>query len=278
MVNFKFQNWCRKAVSRIVYVPDRITVGRELYHHLQDCCEEYLAQGLSQEEAENRALEAMGPAENIAPELGALHRPFWGLFHQATKRTLGILAAAAALCFATYLLCSFVLFETYSKPTYTRFNPYTDQSVSDQAGQLDRLLYAAPDTTVISDGYRITLTQYALWDSRYIDNKGKSQQEQLLYFQLKVTNPLPWSAHTDIGRWFWAQDDLGNHYYAAYENGSMGTNSIEGNWYHTGPLTYQHNMWLSDFISQDARWIDLHYNRDGRDLVLRISLTGGDRQ
>lgn len=40
-------------------------------------------------------------------------------------------------------------------------------------------------------------------------------------------------------------------------------------------MTCIYEMELTDFLSQDAQWIDLHYDRAGRDMVLRIDLTGG---
>ena len=35
-------------------------------------------------------------------------------------------------------------------------------------------------------------------------------------------------------------------------------------------------MWLSGYVSQEAQWIELRYQRAGRNLVLRIDLEGGE--
>lgn len=70
-------------------------------------------------------------------------------------------------------------------------------------------------------------------------------------------------------------DDLGNYYCASYE-AAPGVPAVQSSMYHTGPLTYLHDLYLTDYTSQDAQWIELHYDRAGRDLVLRIDLTGGD--
>ncbi len=38
-------------------------------------------------------------------------------------------------------------------------------------------------------------------------------------------------------------------------------------------MTWQ--LWLSGFCSQDADWIELRYDRSGRDVRLRVDLRGG---
>jgi len=36
------------------------------------------------------------------------------------------------------------------------------------------------------------------------------------------------------------------------------------------------DLWLNNFSSQEAQWIELRYDRDGRDIRLRIDLNGGE--
>ena len=85
-----------------------------------------------------------------------------------------------------------------------------------------------------------------------------------------------WSEQADIGRWFWAEDSAGNYYYSFYEAYDS-EKHVRGNNYRTGLFTETYEMWLSGYEGEDLQWVDLHYDRSGRDLVLRIDLTGGDR-
>ena len=60
MEHWKLTQWCTYAVSKIKYTPDRRAVYDELRQHLDDRCEDLLAQGMSKEEAAERAIELMG--------------------------------------------------------------------------------------------------------------------------------------------------------------------------------------------------------------------------
>lgn len=274
MVNLRFQKWCRDAVSRIVLIPDRITVGQELYDHMEDQYENHLEQGCTPQDAEAAAISSMGNPAALAPQLAAIHRPFWGQVLLVSQRSLKVLLPVLALVFAAWLLVHYVL-RPFEAPAFNRYDPYKDTSVSDSTGRVSRTLSLTPDSSASADGYTMTVTDAALWHGTYTDAHGKPAEEDYFHFRVEVTNPLPWAKFTDILRWFWAEDSLGNHYYAAYESGASADPAIRGRVYQSGPMTCIYEMELTDFLSQDAQWIDLHYDRAGRDMVLRIDLTGG---
>lgn len=54
-----------------------------------------------------------------------------------------------------------------------------------------------------------------------------------------------------------------------------GQMAVIGNLTRKGPFSYTMELWLSNFRSEDADWIEIRYDREGRDIVLRIDLTGG---
>jgi hypothetical protein len=95
--------------------------------------------------------------------------------------------------------------------------------------------------------------------------------------RLKVTNPLPWALEQKVLYHIWAVDNFGNRYY----NGIMDENREPGNGYisvmesRQGLTFYRYDLSLHD-ASTDVQWVELHYDRAGRDLVLRIDLTGGE--
>ena len=75
-------------------------------------------------------------------------------------------------------------------------------------------------------------------------------------------------------------DSLGNYYYSQYEHFTTTEEYSEpflwGNVYRTAPLTYTWDMNLEGYVSQQADWIDLCYDRGGMEFTIRIDLTGGE--
>lgn len=269
MTIWKFKNWCDAAVDGIVFPPDREKVHGELLNHLYDHYDDLVEQGVDQDTAQQLALAAMGSAAEIAPQLAAIHRPFWGYLLRFTRVLL-----ALTLC-AALLLTGIRLFRTghYSYPKY-QLDPFRDVGAELGTSSYTRIFYAEPDQSVQSDGYTITLTKAAIW---HADHQEPIEEDNLnFYFQMEVFNPRPWAVDSDISRWFWAVDSLGNTYDCFNESIVNYAPYIGGNSYHTGPLTYTHDMWINDYRSQGAEWIEFHYDRAGRDLVFRIDLAGGD--
>ena len=87
-----FSLWCQKATEKIRYSPDRRVVCQELMDHLEDHRDALMKQGLTREEAERKSLDAMGSAEEIAPQLGAIHKPWLGYLF-STVRAIAVTAA-----------------------------------------------------------------------------------------------------------------------------------------------------------------------------------------
>ena len=69
-------------------------------------------------------------------------------------------------------------------------------------------------------------------------------------------------------------DDQGNRYAPPYESGPD-TNRILVRSYRVNPWTSVHELVIWDLDAPDARWMELHYDRSGRNHTLRIDLTGG---
>lgn len=268
MMRLKFETWVRRAVSRIVLPQDRITAGRELMDHMEDHYQDLLECNVEPETAAERTIAAMGDAGTVAEELGAIHRPFWGNVQRYSAKVLRVTAILTLFCMVGFLLARYFFLGGYEQPVYYRYDPYGVSYAFDNAGEMHRMRYSAPKVTARSDGYSFTVSDAALWQEVSTDGSVTDR----FYFRVQVRNPLPWAGHDDILRWFWAEDSLGNRYYAAYETGGTEVPTVQGSCYHTGPLTWNHDMYLTEFVSENARWIDLHYDRAGRDVVLRIDL------
>ena len=251
MLNKRFDDWCRKATAKIRYGPDRRAVEKELKAHLEDRYEELTARGLSFEEATVKALESMGSAAEIAPQLGAIHRPWLGWIYSFVKFvgiTTGLLAA---------FLVGVQLWQT------ARFYYGTEQFDSLPVNVENISFYCKPELTVEAEGYQISIQEAAV---------AEVEGETRFYFDVQV-RWWPWMKSGYVLDDFWAVDSLGNYYYpysaAAYDLPHIakgGSSAAAGIYNATKVLTQ---------FDADAQWVELRYDRDGNDLVFRIDLTGG---
>ncbi len=244
-----FNTWCRRAVAQIRFKPDREAVFQELKNHLEDHYEDLLAQGNPPQKARRLAMEAMGDPEEIAPQLGAIHQPWLGYLYRVVK-WITIPACVLAL----FLLICFGVSHIHSLISTSNYDSLRDKA--------DSGLYFQPKVSDSSDGYRFTVTEAAV-------NRG----ENILYLELQVTY-WPWMPQPGIANYFWAVDSLGN-YYACRRDvmyDDLPKIAYQGGFYSQG---FESNGLEVRHFDSGAEWLELHYDRDGRDIVLRIDLTGG---
>ena len=271
----RFFDWCRESVSGVRYRPDRDAVHQELYSHLEDRYEAYLAKGMDPQEAEEQTLLAMGSASEIALQLAVVHRPFWGYLLLVSRCVLTLLTVLT-LIFMVGFLSDNDLWESSFAAVYPfhNYDAYTDTSYQDENQSSVRIMYLEPDCHIRTDGYTISVTRAAYWKTTYTPHK----EQEVFYMRLEVTNPTTWAEQPQAITMFWAEDSLGNRYYNRYEHTNSSQAYLGGDCRRTGLFTYTFELYLDSFISQEAQWIDLRYNRDGRDIALRIDLTGGVAQ
>lgn len=274
MAKFRFFKWCRAAVSRIVLPQDRTPVEIELMGHLEDRYDYFRSLGYSVDDAEVLSLDSMGDPEEIARELGLIHRPFWGKTARITRLLLIALLILTLFTGFASLLKHYYFRHTFSNPTYEYYDPYSGEEANYQVGYAYRQFYSQPEISFSSDGYTVTVTQAALWRNEQRNSAGVVEQSHPLYLQLTVTNPWIWSEADTICPWLRAEDSAGNRYASPYES-APGANRILVKSYRIDPWTSVHELVIWDLEAPDARWMDLHYDRSGRNYILRIDLTGG---
>lgn len=275
-MNARFDWWCKAAVDQIRYSPDRKTVYEELYAHLEDRYEAELDRWETPAEAEAAALKAMGNASELAPQLAAVHRPFWGYVLNVTRWILlfGILVLG-------FVLILFVLSNRrpeqhelwfYANPGEALVNPWEDGM-----GESRRVLDYDPDSRDASDGFSFDVTRSVMVFSDHYAND--EEDAYYFYFQIDVRSFWNWSQLPEIPHHdFWAVDSLGTVYSSFNDRVYTADHSVSGNLNRNGPFSYTMDMWLVNFCSEDAEWIEIRYDRDGRDIRLRIDLTGGAAQ
>lgn len=262
-----FQNWCSRAVAGIRTSPDREIVSQELFDHLEDIYQSLIDKGMDPKEAQTQAIVSMGSPEEIAPQLAAIHRPFWGMVELFFRRAIVVLAFITALTFGLFFINNY-----YINPILQEFDPDAGLSLS---GIVEQTFLTNPNFTVYSDGYTLTVDRVSVWQRTYV-SEDDTKPQYYCNVQIKVSNPLPWADAPDFSGWYWAEDSLGNYYYSTYEDSAENECSIQATDYRIGFFNYVQDLWLSPYVSQDAEWIELHYDRSGRNIVMHIDLPGGE--
>lgn len=269
MEHWKLENWCFAAVEKIKYRPDRDAVYTELLQHLDDRCESFIEQGMHKDEAVRKTVEVMGDPGELSVQLAAIHRPFWGFAYSITKWLMRIVAVIAVIC-TLFNIFSNIISRDMDTPKESTDAYYTRPAEPNAT----RFVYTEPNCSDSSDGYTFTVTRAALHQYTTIssDEYLFAFEGSCLYIEVKVSsiNLLAEDCHGICD--FWGIDDHGHIY--TYHNST--------------PLGYMRCALTSDGIftqyytfkivieqPEDCTWFELHYDRDGRDVVLHIDLSGG---
>ena len=102
-----------------------------------------------------------------------------------------------------------------------------------------------------------------------------------LHLTVRATSLLPSTEGCAAFGDFYAVDDLGNYYWSSNDPEVIYTwqtlRSLRGNFHATGLWTSEYEAFIAS-VDPAASWVELRYDRDGRDVRLRIDLTGGESQ
>ena len=266
----EFYYWCRDAVSQIRYRPDREKVYTELRGHMQDRYESYLAEGMDEKEAEIKTLAAMGDAKELAPQLAAIHKPHWAYAMVITRFLAFILIMAIVISGVSLAVKRLEVdgwqdwFDWPDDP----WDPYTE-------GNGTQVAYVTPkDVTDSTDGYYFKVKKAVMWQQEDAPAAENGICYGQLYVRLNVTNLLPWMSQLPAVHWMWAVDSAGTYYTSKNEQ-----NPTTQAW--ITPMLDGDRLWTQSYdvyfqgAPADIQWVELHYDRDGRDILLHIDLSGG---
>lgn len=263
MKHWRITNWCNIAVCNIHYPPDRKAVFEELQQHLDERSDDYLEKGYEEKEAVLKALEDMGDAKELAPILGAIHRPFWGYAYAAAKVLASILVATLVLVISAGIL-NYLIFTRYAEPYYSNYNPYIDTTGK---GATRLGLWEQSDSFTFG-GYTYKLEKCALWDQ---GDYGKD----IIYARIRITNYLPWAAKPNLDQNLDAIDNLSKYYVSASRNytgqPSLLLTLVKSQ---SAPFEWVMDIMIFNTDFDGVEWIDIHSHACSN-FALRIDLTGG---
>lgn len=261
--------WCDQVCQCIRFKPDREAVRLELLGHMEDEYEMIRASGLCENEAEQRTLEAMGDPAEVGRLLDSVHKPLLGWVWLISKWLVALAMVAAAVCLYFGWDSYFWTAELLSFQDY--LDPEVDIYQAENGDTSYRLCYTdGGGRTASTDGYTFRMEKAAVW---------RSGDWFRLYGNLTVDGFLPWEDGLNLSE-FYAVDDLGNCY-NNFHSGKYGINGPpEGVWIKFNReartlFSWKYAMWLSG-LDPEAQWIELRYNQEGRNIRLRIDLTGGE--
>ena len=266
--NVNLQKWLTAAVAGIRFKPDRAAVEQELREHIEDKTADLMRifPGMTEAEAEARALSGMGDPEEVGRELAKIHKPWLGYLWRASRVLLLTVALAA-------------LFFVILQPSF-----FNRLEANDQADWYDHRYYGiqphewAPPPAVEVGDYTLEVTRAARWEENWTDQEGEILRRwESGAFTLRVSAPWPWerppaanqgleynlTATDSGGKVFSFRNDPQADFFN-WDEQPMQTGAA-------GLLWQEYEMYCPD-ITPGAEWLLLEYDFGGRAFTIRVEL------
>ena len=282
MDNVSWRSWAFRACSYIRFKPDRAAAEEELLAHLEDKAEAILREkDLLVYEAEQQALASMGDPDEVGRQLAAVHKPWLGYLWLWSWRVLIVCVVAAGLSLGFSQRVGFGESDLRWWLDFPGYDGYREHYT---------ITELSPECRDESDGYTFTVPAAAVQSNKAFVSREEYEGEvyeyaveenTALHLTVRATSLLPSTEGCAAFRDFYAVDDLGNYYWSSDDPEVIYTwqtqRSLRGNFHATGLWTSEYEASISE-VDRSASWIELRYDRDGRDVRLRIDLTGGESQ
>lgn len=275
-MNRDWLTWTAQACRPIRFKHDRRAAERELLAHLEDEALALMESGLTREQAQKKALAAMGDAEEVGRQLAAVHRPWLGYLWICSRWML-ILCIVAVVG----LTLRFSERMGFGESNLRWWQDYRfDENFT--------ITELSPECWDRSDGYTFTVPAAAVRSNETFglreEYEGEvyeytEEENTALYLTVRAVSLLPSRTGCAAFQAFYAVDDRGNYYWSWTDPDVIYTwqaqRSLAGKTYATGLWTTEHGVLIRE-VDPEASWIELRYDREGRDVRLRIDLTGGE--
>lgn len=272
-MNISWKRWALRACAHIRFKPDRGPVEEELLAHLEDRAEALCQSGMGLERAEKQALASMGDADEVGRQLAAVHRPLLGWLWMVSRWAL-ILCVAVTLWLALGVTARYRFSGEENVRYWQERSWYTDRASSETWTEL------APDCVDESDGYTFTVPAAAVHraDPSYDEDGHILNEYTHLTLTIQATSRFLSLEGCIPFHDFYAVDDLGNVYISYEQAGRASWNGQKMLGGDRGPIDPWTCIYQAKLTSLDpeASWVEIRYDREGRDIRLRIDLTGGE--
>ena len=261
--------WCREVIEQVRFKPDRDKIWNELMAHIEDRVEDMKTRGYTEEEAESRAVTAMGDPVVAGKQLDAVHKPWLGWLWVASK-------VLVILCLLAFIWVAFQYrWQTsYDGYDYT-FTEHTAGILREEGAELPegitQLFYDEPGVSAPLGDFTVTVDKITL----YRERTGSDYVLGLVTLE----GFMPWEQPVE-GRNFYVVDDKGNYYVPRYINDSQHVREQHRNWELTMTAAKRTATRWTYFLSfepeEDIEWLELRCDVGDRAFLLRVNMVGGE--
>lgn len=259
MYSVDIASWLKTATGKIRFRQDRIAVQDELRQHMEEKWEDLREQGIPEKEIDQRILKDMGSAEELAPLLAEIHKPHLGY-------TLTVLKWITALLIVASLIA------VGNAGGGSMFQSDSEWLNDTTKGDFQRVFYDEPAQSFRCEDYILQIQKVALWTT----TSTQYYYESAIYLQIRVMKP-PLAPRFNAWQYLGAQDSNGSIYYPFNDRGwAGGFNNVSLKGVKYGVFSDTQILVIRNLDGTPMEWIDLYYDRDGRNATVRIQLTGGD--
>ena len=237
-----WQIWCGRVVSYVRFRPDHTAIRKELLAHLEDSCADFQRIGYDIEEAREKAVEAMGSAEEVGAALDKAHKPWLGWLWQATRAMILVLLIAIAVALIkSDGTVNDAWLRWQNQLTWTEPASGADRVETEHA-----TLWLAPGAVTEQDGY--THAEFHLW--------------------METKTPVDLSYGTILS-YVEISDDQG--FVPMYERNEDYVWPESGYWKSGGTYTsWTRYRWNFELVQEHApQWVELRYPYGGSGWTLR---------
>lgn len=244
----QFQIWVDAVCEQVRFQPDRKAIAKELRVHYEDHVKDLLRLGRNPELAAERALAAMGDAQEVGRALDKVHKPWLGWLWEVSRvLALALAALAAVLLLRPPGLISLSI--DLQGEFFWEGPPAGAESV-----ELEHCtLYAAPGNVTEEDGH--TVAEVGLW--------------------VQMRDPL--SAKNGPGTWYFSwRDDRGDLPRAEYDAPGKPRppsrywtyNALNHEKISSGWTRFHRTVEL--VLDGPPQWAEVSYPLSGQDWALRV--------
>lgn len=156
------REFCKQVCSQVRWKPAHRDITQELQAHIEDYMEELLLHGTSPEEAEQRAVAAMGDPADIGRQLDAQHHPVWGWLLRLTS--IAMMASILFLVIWT-VLNGLIFFSGFHRPNYyVEKGALAYEIKLNESKKLNTITYVLDSVKVTNDGGALVEYHTLVWN------------------------------------------------------------------------------------------------------------------